>query len=317
MKILNHTAYIPTEHVIFIDIVLPKASESVLRQAIPTLAEEFLANSLEDNFYALPEHYQPGEKTTIAVIQRERLDEYFQGCKSHENITAIVPDCFLLPANPDAYTRFTENERVIIRTDEYHGFATTENLLMQMLPNADTAIVDCQPEPQTLIFNFMQGPYMPKRPKQKMGLWGKLGIVAAIIIAIHFGYLLYANLVMGHFKEELDDTTLRLYEQVFPGATSVTSPRALIRRELENLGSTSDSVFLNMLGNVSQALALNPEVTLQSIQYQHQQMIVNVKAKSFSALAPFQETLASQSLKVEQTQANQGDGEIQASYSIK
>lgn len=140
------------------------------------------------------------------------------------------------------------------------------------------------------------------------------GLVSACALTACVG-LLCQSFYFNRQVTEVDDNIKQLYRKAYPQATSVSSPRARIERDIKALGAgTSDEVFLNLLGAASSELNVNNDdaFKLQQLSYKQNQLQLRFTLESFQSLEYLIEKLKAKGLSVKQDKATSTDSGVNA-----
>ncbi|ADH86927.1 type II secretion system protein GspL [Desulfurivibrio alkaliphilus] len=135
---------IPGTEVLLTRVNLPPGNRKQLLAAIPYALEEFLADEVEDQHFAVGRPDENGA-LAVAVIARERLDYWLELCRQHGLAPAgMVPEMLAVPlAGPDAAGRepgaaprpsllLTAAGAALVRTGPQDGFVLDRDSLAIM-----------------------------------------------------------------------------------------------------------------------------------------------------------------------------------------
>lgn len=300
--------FFPTEQVSFLECLLPKTAEKRLRLALPGLLEEQLATSPEDNFYALPSVYQPGESTMIAVINLNYLQTHIEACKQVAiNLVSLAPDCFLLPLPTEGHVKLVQSDRIVVRTSANHGFAIPSQhavLLMKELEEV-TAVQPCFSG--DIPYNFLQAQFIPQQPKKPLGRMAWLYLGLAGLAGVHVISLLLVGAVLSSRLNDVKSKNIDLYAKVFPGATKVNSPKVLIERELQNYGAGVLDPLQPLILQLSQALSQTTGATLTSLDYARGALTADLILSNMDSLDQLNKALSESGIHSEQQVTEQNN----------
>lgn len=140
-------ALAPTEDLLIDEVEFPSRSRSKLRQALPYLLEDRLANDIDGMHFAIgqlngqmtaqKENAGP-VKIPVAAINQNKLEQWLERLKTC-NITPkiVIPDVLAVPFNEDGeWGVFINNGISLIRTGRLSGFACDTANLNLLLPAA-------------------------------------------------------------------------------------------------------------------------------------------------------------------------------------
>lgn len=262
------SVFFSTQHVSFIDTVLPKTTEKRLRLALGALVEDEIASPPENNFFALPQDYVPGQSTTLAVIHLSYLENMIQACQAAGlNMVSLAPDCFLLPLPTQGLVKFVDDNRVIVRSEAKKGLAIPSEhaaLIMKELDSVPSIKPDLN---ESLPYNFLQAQFKLQAPKKSLGKLTWVYIALGGLFALHFLSLIIVGAVLSNRLDTIESQNLVLFDKVFPGAKKISSPKVLIERELQKHGGGSFDPIFNLLTDLSNALSKSSGAVLDTLDY--------------------------------------------------
>ncbi len=119
------TAIIPDEFVLLTQVSIPSTQMRQIKQALPFMVEELIADDIEDVHIAITEQFDPSQKiVNAAVVQHTLLINWLDVLLSHGiSASCIAIDSLCLPFDPNTWTLLADGDRLLIRTDEYAGMA--------------------------------------------------------------------------------------------------------------------------------------------------------------------------------------------------
>lgn len=131
---------VPGEFVFLTSAYIPSRQARQIRQALPYMVEELIADNIEDVHLATPDITPGGEhELPVGVVQHHLLIDWLDQLYQH-GITAdaLCPDTLAAPWRQGSHTFFVQDGRVICRDGAYRGqamsreqFATYLQLLKQ------------------------------------------------------------------------------------------------------------------------------------------------------------------------------------------
>jgi len=183
------TLVIPGQYVSLLTITLPLGNANHIRQALPYLLEEQLADEIENCHIALPTVYTPGETTTVAVIQKDLFNHLLANCEALDlNLQCCVPDMLLLPLYSDGWTVLLTGETQAsdennvaearmtkgmahIRQGATQGFAIERDQYLTLLKLALSKIhIDEQPQKIHFFWKETESDQIPQQCTEALGI---------------------------------------------------------------------------------------------------------------------------------------------------
>ncbi|MDX9874307.1 MAG: type II secretion system protein GspL [Spongiibacteraceae bacterium] len=119
------TLLVPAELTLLTSVRIPSRQLRHIKQALPYMVEELIADNIEEVHLALPDQKIVGdEPLPVAVIHHELLIQWLDQLYSHGiEADAIVPDLLATPWQLNSSLLFVDGERVLYRSDRFAGFA--------------------------------------------------------------------------------------------------------------------------------------------------------------------------------------------------
>lgn len=114
---------VPGEVVFLTSAHIPSRQVRQIKQALPYMVEELIADNIEDVHLAIPDIAPGGEhELPVAVVQHHLLIDWLDQLYQH-GITADVlcPDTLAAPWRQGSHSFFVQDERVICRDGAYRG----------------------------------------------------------------------------------------------------------------------------------------------------------------------------------------------------
>jgi len=261
----------PGEALLLIQAAVPGINKRLLAQAVPYVLEENLAADVETLHFAFGAIKD--EQVTVAVIDRERMDQWLERLSGATiNAKALVPDILLLPWQEGEWSVACFDGRCIVRNGLQSGqVLEPENcaaILKIMVAEAgdakpqrihvfsaegfeialDDVVVEQQTFPGPLLpwlakhhderqsLNLLQGPYSRR---ERMGQYWRPWRLVASLAAVW----LLAQLVIGiadYQTYSSERTALKkeidsIYLKTFPDARKVVNAKVQMERRLKAL----------------------------------------------------------------------------------
>jgi len=313
---------VPTQDIVITSAKLPKMPKSRLQQAIPYALEDQLVDDIENLHFAVGDYQEDGTVPVI-IVAHKKMREWLE-ILEQENISPgiMIPSLFLVPpgqVNSDASIS-------IARTGKYSGFAcATDNLstlLSEPLQNTHLSLQElCNRfSLQTFqVINLLQKPYQAKStflPAKK--IWVLAGYLAAAWIGLVFFSHLISFFILHHEENRIEKAVNHIYSQHFhQSTTSVTSAKSAMEKKLRDLEQQANkNHFLMLLATVAKHLSQPSGIRLLSLEFQNNQLTLNLSANTFDRLDELTATLVQQGLHVKQESAAIAGAQVKATLLI-
>ncbi|WP_417437173.1 type II secretion system protein GspL [Idiomarina abyssalis] len=332
---------LPGQDVFMTKVTLPAGTKRHLQRIIPYALEEELASDIEQLHFAWPD--VKGTELPVAVVAKERMDEWLKLLlEAGIDAPYWVPDCFLLPYQEDVWQAIELGDSVIVRTGTWEGFTVEKGQFAELAPalaseqENPTEIVHYgelnwpqSPAPLTAAdievpftiavqsletgnkLNLRQGNYRSHRAKRSVELpWQAFATAASVlfVLAIVLNGVRYWQL--NSQSETLKAQAEQLYRDAFPGNTRIVNLKVQLQRQLDGLGlGNSDQVsVLAVLQQLEPAFKSQPDLQLELLRFQNNELRLQATAKSFSQFESFQQAAKAEGLNIEAgSMSNRGE----------
>jgi len=341
---------LPGQDVLMTRVTLPAGTKRHLQRIIPYALEEELASDIEQLHFAWPD--VKGTELPVAVVAKERMNEWLQVLTEAGIDSAYwVPDCFLLPHQDDTWQAIELADSVIVRTGTWQGFSLEKQQFVQLAPafsaeqETPTEIIHYgalnwpqSPAPLTPAdievpftiavqnlavgkgINLRQGAYRSQRAKRSVNLpWRGLATAASVlfVLAVLLNGIRYWQL--DSQREVLKAQAEQLYRDAFPGQTRIVNLKVQLQRQLETLGlgSAEEASVLVVLQQLAPAFKAQPELQLELLRFQNNELRLQATASSFSQFEAFQQAAKAEGLNVEAgSMSNRGE-QVSGSLTVR
>lgn len=330
---VNVILLIPTSDTLILNLDLPeKIGPKHWRAAAESSLEESLSQDIDEIHFSISPP-QDGHYPAI-VVQRKFLVQWLR--EFHElgiEITQMLPDCFLLPVSENQPSVWLDNGLAIVRLSNSAGCSIEANLLPQILPTLDRKLCDPTQNPAPSDYfrrwvmnlpseealNLLQDEFAPARPyavdTTQWMQWAATVFVSWFVLFIA-GYSIEWGVFHAR-NQLLDNSISTMYREVFPGATSVVTPKERVERELAKLNRTGTKTdFLPVMSIVEKVYRSMPEITIVLADYQHAELQLQVKAKDFQQLEKLDKELVKNGLSVKRETATTSADGVAARFSV-
>ncbi len=167
--------------------------------------------------------------------------------------------------------------------------------------------------------NLLQGSYRMNKKLSKVQTNLQLaGLLAgcALLISLAGSAMQYLDLYLQ--EKKLSTRIDELYRSVFPNANSIIEPKYRFEQELATLIRTQQRLgFLKMMDKASPIFTQAKDIKLQSLQYQNQQLTVDVTAPDLTSVNQLIKTFNQHGLKVTQNNISSDMQTVRAHLVIK
>lgn len=341
---------VPGQDVLMTRVTLPAGTKRHLQRIIPYALEEELASDIEQLHFAWPE--VKGAELPVAVIAKERMDWWLKVLSDAGIESAYwVPDCFLLPYQEGVWQAIELADSVVVRTGTWQGFTIEKEQFAELAPALSaeqenpTEIVHYgslswpqSPAPltaadievpftiavQTVVsgsgLNLRQGAYRSQRAKRSVDLpWRAFATAASVlfILAVLLNGVRYWQL--DSQNETLKAQAEQLYRETFPGQTRIVNLKVQLQRQLEQfgLGSEDKASVLSVLQQLAPAFKSQPELQLELLRFQDNELRLQATGNSFSQFEAFQQAVRAEGLEVEAGPMNNRGERVSGSLTVK
>ncbi len=267
---------VPAEDVLLTHTAVPgKKSPGVMRQAVPYLLEEQLADDVESLHFSLG--LVDGDEVAVAVVARQRMDSWLAmlreaGIAPHE----LVPETLALPLERDAWTLLAGTDgRLLLRDGPQSGMAidvaNAQAILQAAIDSAEEerkpstlAIYECgelrmalpdldiemtrAPMREDILsllvagyqttdtINLLQGHYSRReRIGQYWRPWKVPLGLVAALIVLQVATSIFDYQRLSAQKSRLWGEVLATYRQAFPDETNIPYPQRQMEEHLKRL----------------------------------------------------------------------------------
>jgi general secretion pathway protein L len=353
-------ALVPGELVLLIHVRIPTRQLRHIKQALPYMVEEMIADNIEDVHLAMPAgKLDWDEGVPVAVVRHHLLIDWLDQlhhCQLQPDF--LGPDVLAVPWREQGRHYFVapptadaQPVRVLCRHSAYVGqviaphnlpvlvaaqarddarglvalrryvvsggsdsgaavASVAEQLRQQVeadvevAPFAETSfdvLATTAVREREAMINLLQGGYRVQR-RGSGGAWQQR---AAMIAGVGLlGYLLLAGgggLYFSWRAQQLEQQSIALYRELFPGERRVVSPRKQMANHLRERGQIASDSLLPLLARAANGFAADPAMRVDELRFNQQQnaLSVQLRAPSLDALEQLKKSLQSSGLDAE------------------
>ncbi len=320
--------FIPQQNILLTSPVLPPKANNQQLNAIAFSIEEFMAEDIEDCFFAVLTQ-QDDHSVPVAVINREEMDGWMQLLSSnHIHARFVLPQIYLCPWSTDddlLATICPVEEGFLIRTGKHDGFFCRQAILPEMITLleknksstksriviyggdvlADFKSTDIVFEQQSAI-NLLSQPVellscinLKQKDYQSSHQW--LGVVkkwrwpltamALLLVLLAAGTLLDGWKKEQHYMDLINQQKA-VINQYLPDLKVGNQPKKqLIKVLADSRGGEGQVGFLDLLHEYSNLKAGLSGIKTQKILYQKSSLVVNLEAGDLNSMESFRSKL--------------------------
>ncbi|MCK7459386.1 type II secretion system protein GspL [Idiomarina aminovorans] len=341
---------LPGQDVLMTKVTLPAGTKRHLQRIIPFALEEELASDIDELHFAWPD--VKGTELPVAVVAKERMNDWLQVLTQAGIDSAYwLPDCFLLPHQEGVWQAMELADSVLVRTGVWQGFTIEKNQFAQLAPSfaaeqenpteiihygslnwpqapAPLSAADIE-VPFTIAvqsvatgkgINLRQGAYRSQRAKRSFDLpWRALAAAASalFILAVLLNGVRYWQL--DSQREVLKAQSEQLYRDAFPGQTRIVNLKVQLQRQLESLGlgNGDKRSVLTVLQQLAPAFKSQPDLQLELLRFQNNELRLQATGKSFSQFEAFQQAVKAEGLSIETGSMNNRGDQVSGSLTVQ
>lgn len=150
-------AIVPADPVLLTSADIPSRQIRQVRQALPFMIEEQLAEDIDDVHLAIPLPLPAEGEIPVAVIRHQLMVSWLDVLISHGlRVMSMVPETLLLPFKPATVTLLLERDRALLRHGDFAGLALNlqssdllaalvQQVRSEQIPPALVEVISCEP----------------------------------------------------------------------------------------------------------------------------------------------------------------------------
>ena len=282
------------------EVDLPVKSKSQAMTLAPFALEDQLDQDVELLHFTLKRHHK---KWLVWVCDQAVLSKALEG--HTEALKKLVPDYFALPYSGNGPTYLIDGGRVIVRLDQYKGFAIDEAHFDQALALLGLMRGDCQQVNQSLAtlmermpspsLSLLQGQFGQHLPI-KNWLMSWTGVAASVLVILGL-YLVQLNSDNQTINEQIKaqkQANVALFKQLFPEETRIVNIRAQAQQKVARLAKIKEQQKSNMIALLDQIMPLlkaQSSMKVNLIQYNNYALELELEAQSLAQAEQFNNQL--------------------------
>jgi general secretion pathway protein L len=312
---------VPSSDLRFASVQVPARQPAKVLQAAPYVLEEQLAEDVDELHFALGAR-QADNRWPLAIVAQQRMAIWLELLGDHGiHADLMLPDLLALQAPGDnQFNALIDGTQAIVRTAHDSGFVCLLDDLPFCLELADpdkrkTVLVvvprDANVDVSTLgwpvearhgfatalgallqqlrtddAIDLLQGRYSPKRDRLRwFAPWKLAASLAAAALVLS---LITHGIEAFRLKRELaaqEAANIARYQAVFPNETRIVDLDTQLTQQISALqNSGGGGQFIALLDVLAQALAAQPGLRLQNLQYRDNMLYVGLGAANLDLL---------------------------------
>lgn len=346
---------VPSVDVLLTTVALPNISRARLMQALPYALEEHLTSEVDKLHFAPAEDKVDGN-LPVAIVSIDKMQEWLSLLQSWNIQADIFsPSVLALPVEANTWHVAMKN-MAIVRMGPYAGFVCDKANLNQLLSIALSSTAKApeliylhhystqtdggtvkvnvpikedinKPEKyftdlaQHVInyptLNLLQGDYRVKKSKfpQREKIWRAIACLAIAWVALLFIYPTISYFILSARLNSIENQIGQIYKRQFPESSSIVAPKSRMSDKLQRLtAQVGESKLLFLLAHVGQGMT--PSLNLNRLEFQNNQLTLELTATSSEDIAKFTDYLTNQGLDVKQQNANLTGARVSATLVI-
>ncbi len=347
---------VPAEEVLLTRAHLPSLSRAKLLQAIPFALEEELVDEVDTLHFAVGGTQSDGS-LAVGVVAKEKMQQWLAMLEAWQiQADQLIPASLALPYQENEWRGMVEDV-AIVRTDLFQGFGCDKNNFADILNltltateklphvihidnytsteisselNATISINETMKEAneafrdlavhagQAASINLLQGDYAVKKASfpQLNKLWKWTACAAGIWIALLFLYPTVSYFMLKAQDHVIELQIAQIYKRHFPQASSIIEPRLRMQEKLQKQNDGGDRCLL-LISQVGQGLSLAKNVRLKRLDFQNDQLTLELTADTSEDFSAFTDYLSQQGLTIKQQSANLAGSHINATVEVE
>lgn len=345
---------VPASDVVLKAVQLPSKSLRAMKQAVPFMLEEELAQPVEDLFFAYAniKDDQQDKNCFTAIVEKRQLELWLSWLEQAGiNCSQMLPDALAMPLLANSKTVIALDDQILLREEIWQATLVDQAVWQlytdridepctiahysALATNNENIELSAQPEELPLFLfaknldacpvNLLQAEFTRKQQSSKV--WQTWRLAAGFAITA-FCLLLAGKFVqlykLDNQQAKLEENIQSIYQKTFASKkgkpVSLNKVKALVKARMRGLISADQSEkFFPLIDKVIPAFITVKALKPETLKYDHKRNEIRIQAsaKSYQDFERFKAALEKENLVVSQgSQNNQGD-QISGSFSIK
>lgn len=251
----------------------------------------------------------------IDEMANVRVDDWSGFAGDRSNLPELINLAILASQNPP--------QRIHISNYTNHAFKTALPMVASItedFKNPEMLIQDAALQVvKTPHINLLQGPYAVKKTKlpQTNKVWKVISNLSKAFVVLLLLYPIVSHVLLGSKVGSIDRQINAIYRQNFPQANSIVAPKQRMEEKLQKLNARiGENKLLMLLGYVGKGMAQTASIKIKRMDFQSNQLTLELSAGSSEDFSTFTDFLNSQGLSVKQQNANLTGTHVNATLQI-
>lgn len=348
---------VPAQDVVLTSVTLPKMNRARVLQAIPYALEEQIIEDVDSLHFAPGYYKsdQPISVMIVARSKMAEWMALLQSWQITAN--SMVPELLAIPLTKDAWSvmmneiaivrtgrlsgfacdRGNLGEMLIMAISDAGEkpalieiydegetaveFTLTTPVQIQQISGEKRLEMMAQALQESAPLNLLQGDYQSKKSRGLPQMTNLVKIplyLFAVWLVLLFLYPIISFAILDNRASDISRQISVIYKRHFPNASSVLVPKERMQEKLNKLSSDiTENRLLIIMSNIGSGLARAAGVQLKRMEFQNNQMTLEITAASSDEFSAFTDALAQQGLRVKQQNANLTGERVSATLQIE
>lgn len=297
---------LPAEMTSALRVSLPTRKARLMRQALPYVVEEMLADDVEHFHLSLGEPGADGRYPVLAILKAQLANWLDTLELSGITVAAIHVDADLLPQ--DGEQTLLLGDRLLIGGEAEVRMAVSQACWPQLSPFCGGSIAPrAEPDPYALLaggrataIDLAQGDFRLRTETTAWPLWRPFALLSAAAVILLLAFNVVQVWLLERSGDDYAQASRALYQELFPEDSRIVNIRAQFAAHLEQ--KTPESSFMSLLGLASPSIAgaKSPLVVAQ-VDYSQSRgdLVLQVRARDFADLEQLRQRLTESGLSVQ------------------
>ncbi len=345
-------ALVPVNHVLCVQCVVPGGRSAQVRQALPYVVEEFLAEDVE-NMHIATGTIKSGSPVRCCLVAKSMLDNWLAGLNALGLRPGhLVAESELLPSAPQSASVLFDGHSAIVHADHQAALVDRANLGLALgvlevnaieFVNGEPTAAECagiDPNvtietanetgqgtifyladrwPEGEAINLLQGAYKPTPVKIPGAVqWRGTAALAALWLVLGFTGLAAKGWWSSNQAGAFEAKSLALYQSIFQ-ADHTATVQNLRRRLGSRLGVDETSARTSLVDFIGHlAAVVEPSMSVKGVDYNRArgEFIVQLVVERYADVDRVREALAGRALQAEITSAEQAEEGVSARFRL-
>lgn len=349
------TVLVPACDVALKQLNVPSKSTRAIKQAVPYMLEEELAEDVDKLFFAYAniKNQETDANCFVAVLDDNQMQLWLSWLSDASIKTSrIVPDALSLPLMEDKYTAIELNGQVIVRQNVWQAMALDANL-WQLISNQwqvensvkianfstlplsnDSVELFSQPQDLPLFIfaqhsdncpiNLLQDRYVQK--EKSSVFWQHWRLAASLFVVALLINFSMKIAELNQLDNQLDDVQSQItavYQDTFTEnktkAVKFNKIKSLINFKLRSIGQGNSETFIPLINKIIPAFTMVDTLKPDTLKYDQKRNEIRIQAvaSNYQDFERFKSELEKVNLEVSQGSQNNQGNQVVGSFSIK